>query len=196
MILPGDADVHDRLGPRRAASNRISLPDQAAAVLRTFEPSSIVALGSIDAARRRVERIILRVGGIVLAVIVVAVVMVVLDEARAVGCACPPWPGVIVTSNPCGSGISSTGPQNAPRLANENTGRARFVKRLHLHPIRLRPRQPEAGPNAIFENRQLDGAMASVDALQLWPMNSRRFGAAEKGKVVAVTMPVAVSMNS
>lgn len=61
------------------------MPDQAAAVLRTFEPSSIVALGSIDAARRRVERIILRVGGIVLAVIVVAVAMVVFDEARAVG---------------------------------------------------------------------------------------------------------------
>jgi hypothetical protein len=47
----------------------------------------------------------------------------------------------------------------------------------------------------MLKNGQLDDAMAGIDPLQLRPVNPRGFGAAEEGKIMAVAMPLAVSMT-
>ena len=47
----------------------------------------------------------------------------------------------------------------------------------------------------MFENRQLDDAMTSVDALQLWPVNPRGLRAAQKREIMGVGMPMVVAVT-
>ena len=46
----------------------------------------------------------------------------------------------------------------------------------------------------MFENRQLDDAIAGIDALQLWPVNPRGLRAAQKREIMGVGMPMVVAV--
>jgi hypothetical protein len=110
------------------------------------------------AARRRVERIILRVEFFIVAVIVplamVGMVMIVFGETRAIRMRLA---AVIerhrhVKTVRLGNFVHRL-PERAALGEWKHLPRAGLAKRLHLHLIGLRAGQPKSGRNAMFENR-------------------------------------------
>ena len=150
------------------------------------------------AACRRVERIIVGVQFILVvgmvSMVIAAVAMVMFGEGGVIGMSVAAVANHHRRFEPVRLGNLLDGlPIRAAFGERENLPRAGFAKCLHVHPISLRPREPEARRNAVLENGKLNDAVARVDGLQFGSMKSRAL-AAEKGKIVtmAVAMPSTV----